>query len=188
MYIEENLPTTVKLNPHYKTMLVKSRSSSYQFSTDESGDDINIKDAIEGFRLAQYELFFSIQVDFLVLFFVVFCNNFSVGFVQEKYWLPFCESLQYEEMLKRKEVLETLMATSQPPIVLFFTLDQVRTTISLFIDKDKAAASQRGVYESSSTRFDAVLATADDKEEEQKSERGARRDNGKGLVAFDFKD
>jgi hypothetical protein len=75
------------MNDHYRKIILKSLNDNRINSSNitlASNVSLNTAIAAEGFRLAQYEIFFRIQ---------------------EKFWLPFCESSLYEEMRKKKEVL-----------------------------------------------------------------------------------
>jgi len=71
-FIAIGAPQAVSLNTRYRSMILMNADSPTK-----------IVFALEGIRMAQYEIFFVMQ---------------------ETMWLPFCESEQYEKMSRRKEV------------------------------------------------------------------------------------
>jgi hypothetical protein len=95
-YLNDNSDSYIEISEKPLKLLIKT-SKILNEHKDDNDNSIKISNGniwVEGIRMAQYEIFFIIQ---------------------EKFWLPFCESDLYDTMIKRKEV---------------------RTMISLFKNKD----------------------------------------------------
>jgi len=96
-YLNDNSDSYIEISEKPLKLLIKTSKILNEHKDDNDNSSIKISNGniwVEGIRMAQYEIFFIIQ---------------------EKFWLPFCESDLYDTMIKRKEV---------------------RTMISLFKNKD----------------------------------------------------